>query len=668
MEVNLEQKDAVDWAYRGEGAANLVLAYIGSSPAFIGKVLRVQKAAREELDRTKSRTALTVHERLVWKDTDSLVSSANKEHACQLFVQHVISPLLGSKYVDAGIRIPVSTEFLETIETNVIHQRPVWRVDAAKVDTHCDSVLLLSDHSLFPSGEGNAIKRSVPRYRMHQALKLHEGEISAYSKYDPLDLFSGSKDRINKAIKDLFSSPQNNFRVFLDGSLIFGALGASADSTNVATQEAFEEALKGVIRGDVGLRTEFFLQLIAETIYKSGVMDRLLKVQKLDDIDIEGAIHAYYNIVSEPCMLCFIDLDLKSLGKMEEYYEKDKKIVSCYTRMVEAKQEADKASSLEYNAEFPSWVWRTEFLCGTSTTVIKSIFGEHITEGSLSLQQPFFYPGVQPIWKAVQCYRCLGRILISFYSEQVIWIQRTLGNAICSTLGSSTVTRCLSLPLPLSSLLISHLCKTSLSFDGLSEGKAIKRSVPRYRVHQALKLHEGEISAYSEYDPLDLFSGSKDRINKAIKDLFSPRNNFRVFLDGSLIFGALGASADSTNIVTQEAFEEALKGVIRGDGGLRTESFRRLIAETIYKSGVMDRLLKVQKLDDIDIEGAIHAYYNIVSEPCTLCIIDLDLKSLGKMEEYYEKDKKIVSCYTRMGEAKQEADKAKSLEVYENAF
>lgn len=129
-------------------------------------------------------------------------------------------------------------------------------------------------------------------------------QISAYSEYDPLDLFSGSKDRINKAIKDLFSSPQNNFRVFLDGSLIFGALGASADSTKVATQEAFEEALKGVIWGDVGLRTESFLQLIAETIYKSGVMDRLLKVQKLDDIDIEGAIHAYYNIVSEPCTLC----------------------------------------------------------------------------------------------------------------------------------------------------------------------------------------------------------------------------------------------------------------------------------------------------------------------------------------------------------------------------
>lgn len=31
----LEEKDAVDWIYRGEGAANLILAYTGSSPAFV---------------------------------------------------------------------------------------------------------------------------------------------------------------------------------------------------------------------------------------------------------------------------------------------------------------------------------------------------------------------------------------------------------------------------------------------------------------------------------------------------------------------------------------------------------------------------------------------------------------------------------------------------------
>ena len=33
--VVLERKDAADWIYRGEGAANIVLAYTGSSPAFV---------------------------------------------------------------------------------------------------------------------------------------------------------------------------------------------------------------------------------------------------------------------------------------------------------------------------------------------------------------------------------------------------------------------------------------------------------------------------------------------------------------------------------------------------------------------------------------------------------------------------------------------------------
>lgn len=35
MEIVLKEKDAADWVYRGEGAANLVLAYTGSSPAFV---------------------------------------------------------------------------------------------------------------------------------------------------------------------------------------------------------------------------------------------------------------------------------------------------------------------------------------------------------------------------------------------------------------------------------------------------------------------------------------------------------------------------------------------------------------------------------------------------------------------------------------------------------
>ncbi|XP_062022108.1 inositol-pentakisphosphate 2-kinase-like [Rosa rugosa] len=448
MEVVLEKKDAAEWVYRGEGAANLVLAYIGSSPAFIGKVMRIQKAAKRNVsERSSSPTALSMHERLVWKDLEDVVTSSNRELASQLYVKHVMTPLLGPKFVDSGMRVHASREFLDTVEQNVNCQRPASRVDAAKVDTECDYVLLMSDHSLFPSGiqegetcisveikpkcgflptskyidEGNAIKRRITRFRMHQALKLRDGEVSEYSEYDPLDLFSGSKDRIRKAIKDLFATPQNNFRVFLNGSLIFGGLGGGAASTNLVIRDKVETALKGVIQGGDGFRTVNFLQLVAETVHRSGVMDQLLEIQKLDNIDIDGAIHAYYDIISEPCMVCtdlgkekasnrysslhslsldeslkivkdfliaatakdcslmisfrprkdgstgspynnvylestnqfydykvhFIDLDLKSLKKLEEYYELDKKIVRCYNEMVETKERLNKTTSTE---------------------------------------------------------------------------------------------------------------------------------------------------------------------------------------------------------------------------------------------------------------------------------------------------------------------------------
>ncbi|KAK7283373.1 hypothetical protein RIF29_12841 [Crotalaria pallida] len=420
MEVVLKEKDAADWVYRGEGAANLVLSYIGSSPLFIGKVMRIRKAPRHE--GVKSPSALTAHERLLWKDVDELISSSDKEIAGRLFVQHVMKPLLGSNYVDAGMHVLVSSKFLETIEKEVIYQRPAWRVDTAQVDTHCDSVLLMSDHSVFTNGnlqsnssisfeiKETAVKRRITRFEMHQALKLHQGEISLRSEYNPLDLFSGSKERIHKAIKDLFTTPQNNFRVFLNGSIVFGGLGGGAEDTNIFIANAFEDALKSVILADHDLCTESLLTLVAEAVTKSGVLNRLLEVQKLDTVDIEGAIHAYYDITRQQCMICrelseeqakiysslhsasldeslrivrdyliaatakdcslmmcfrprkdgdsgsehnnvylestkqtfdfkvyFIDLDLKRLSKMEEYYELDKKIVSCYREMVEGR-------------------------------------------------------------------------------------------------------------------------------------------------------------------------------------------------------------------------------------------------------------------------------------------------------------------------------------------
>lgn len=117
-------------------------------------------------------------------------------------------------------------------------------------------------------------------------------------------MFSGSKERILKSIKDLFSTPQNNFRVFLNGSLVFGSLGGGKYITNVHHDKAFEDELKSVIEADDGARTTYFLELVSEAVSRSGLLNRLLEVQKLDVYDIEGAIHAYYDVVSQPCVIC----------------------------------------------------------------------------------------------------------------------------------------------------------------------------------------------------------------------------------------------------------------------------------------------------------------------------------------------------------------------------
>ncbi|XP_031477879.1 inositol-pentakisphosphate 2-kinase-like isoform X1 [Nymphaea colorata] len=335
MELILEEKDADDWLYRGEGAANLVLGYSGSSSAFVGKVIRVPKASLKKSEAVTSATILTTHEQLLWKDMPELVICSSKEMISHFFALHVMCPLLGYTHTDAGRLVRVSKEFLEEVEKRIIGLRPVWRVDAAKVNTFCDYALLMSDHSLFSHGllseshciavevkpkcgflpfssfiaEANAIKKKVSRFKMHQALKFHQGEISELSLYDPLGLFSGSRERMSHAIESLFTTPQNNFRVFLDGLLIYGGLGGYSEAT-CSLMDACERGkefvgmLDGVIKASNDMRLSSFIELVTEAFHHSGVLNKLLEVQKLDLFDIEGAIHAYYDIISQPCNIC----------------------------------------------------------------------------------------------------------------------------------------------------------------------------------------------------------------------------------------------------------------------------------------------------------------------------------------------------------------------------
>lgn len=64
-----------------------------------------------------------------------------------------------------------------------------------------------------------------------------------------------------------------------------------------------------------GLELPDFIELLSEAIFRSGVLGKLLTTQKLDDHDIEGAIHLYYNIISQPCLVCKDITDAELLSK-----------------------------------------------------------------------------------------------------------------------------------------------------------------------------------------------------------------------------------------------------------------------------------------------------------------------------------------------------------------
>ncbi|CAO1436977.1 unnamed protein product [Diamesa serratosioi] len=60
------------------------------------------------------------------------------------------------------------------------------------------------------------------RYCYLQYYKLKNSTIGDVSHYCPIDLFSGNTQRMNNAIRGLIKNPQNNFKMFRDGTLIYG--------------------------------------------------------------------------------------------------------------------------------------------------------------------------------------------------------------------------------------------------------------------------------------------------------------------------------------------------------------------------------------------------------------------------------------------------------------
>ncbi|XP_030632253.1 inositol-pentakisphosphate 2-kinase [Chanos chanos] len=222
--MELDKMDENDWKYHGEGNKSLVVSHVQHS-----RVLRVLKYPSEDAERLHQ----TVEQ--ASRHIQNIVDYSN----------NVMKPLLGEQYVHSGEVVKLPLDFVRQLSLKVQQERPELRCDKV-MDTFSGYSLCLpnltqlsscrfEDHRPplcveikpkcgflpFSRYVTKECKRKVCRFCMHQHFKLANGKWNRISRYCPLDLFSGNKQRMYIAIKHLLEEPQNNFRIFKGGELIY---------------------------------------------------------------------------------------------------------------------------------------------------------------------------------------------------------------------------------------------------------------------------------------------------------------------------------------------------------------------------------------------------------------------------------------------------------------
>lgn len=232
-------KDPHQWTYRCEGSWTMVV-----SLKKLKTVLRLRK------HESKNSSALKL------KDREESVQEMLRNLD---FAKRVMLPLMGGRCVHLGKAISVPEDFASAMNDICRGCRPEHRLDK-EIDEGCHSGVLMPDFCFLPSlpqaasteenyrhamktmnptfsveikpkcgflptspfiDSTRGTKYSVCNYCMLQKSKVKEGKYKRESSYCPLDLFSREPRRVMYALECLVSDPQNNLRVFCDGSGIF---------------------------------------------------------------------------------------------------------------------------------------------------------------------------------------------------------------------------------------------------------------------------------------------------------------------------------------------------------------------------------------------------------------------------------------------------------------
>ncbi|KAJ4940479.1 hypothetical protein JOQ06_026780 [Pogonophryne albipinna] len=227
--------DENEWRYHGEGNKSLVVSHVQLSI-----VLRLLKYPAEDSENPPQ----TVEQ--AFRQVQNIVD----------FSSNVMSCLLGDKFVHSGEVVKLPLEFVRQLSIKVQHQRPAWRCDKV-MDIYSGCALCLPNLTSptlhqpthtptlcieikpkcgflpYSKHVSQDIKTKVCRFCMHQHYKVAMGTWKRRSRYCPLDLFSGNRQRMHFAIRQLIDEPQNNLKIFKGGRCIFSSMDGIEDSMDL---------------------------------------------------------------------------------------------------------------------------------------------------------------------------------------------------------------------------------------------------------------------------------------------------------------------------------------------------------------------------------------------------------------------------------------------------
>ncbi|KAI0807758.1 inositol-pentakisphosphate 2-kinase [Fomes fomentarius] len=293
-----------DWKYVAEGGSTIVFSYAGPPHVhFDGTALRLRKGPVPALEESDN------HDELAPPPFDE------PDDPTIVFQRTVVERLVPSEFLPRLDAVRVESAWLRELRGLVEPLRPLERRQRDRIDVGKTKAVLATDlvggkgwaveikpkWGFLPapthlSDDTRAIKTRTCRFCMHTHLKASQGASDVSLGYCPLDLFSGDRARVTRALHTLWAiwldtgAAVNNLRVFVGGRQLKPVAADATASLAPLADQLFpaESDQDSPAHTPTELR-DAFTHALLPLLLGTPVLRTLSTLQRtLDALDVEG--------------------------------------------------------------------------------------------------------------------------------------------------------------------------------------------------------------------------------------------------------------------------------------------------------------------------------------------------------------------------------------------